>query len=270
MLCKATEPALGPTQPPSSGYLDFLCQGVERLGRKAGHSPPSGAEVVNEWSCISTILYAHCSQCLIQHNNAYTFTWKRKSLIRIMVPVICETVDSYPHVQEISSWCGTLNFTLSSQHTQNTHTKHTHKTHTHKAHTHKNTHTKHTQKHTHTQNTHKNAHTKHTHTHTKPTHTKHTHTQKHTHKTHTHTQSTHTQNTHTGLLDCVLSSYTANKLLFSEVQLSLYMQWRRTGGAKGQFLLIFNLSTRWNGVVCFTFRPLSSRGKCLQYQSEAG
>lgn len=43
----------------SSGYLDLLFQGVERSWRKAGHSPPSGAEVVNEGavlplSCLST------------------------------------------------------------------------------------------------------------------------------------------------------------------------------------------------------------------------
>ena len=37
--------------------------------------------------------------------------------MHIMVQVICETVDSYPRVQEIPSWCGTLSFTLSSQHT---------------------------------------------------------------------------------------------------------------------------------------------------------
>lgn len=52
--------------------------------------------------------------------------------------------------------------------------------------------------------------------------------------------------------------------------LSLYTQWGRTGGAKVQFLLIFNLRTRWTGVVCFTFRPLYSRGKYFQYKSEAG
>ena len=70
---------------------------------------------MNEWSCTYTVLFVYFSQCLIQHNSAFTFTWKRKSPIHIMVQVICETVDSSPHVHEIPSRCGTLNFTLSSQ-----------------------------------------------------------------------------------------------------------------------------------------------------------
>jgi len=37
--------ALGPTQPPIQWVPGVLSLGVERRGRKADHSPPSGAEV---------------------------------------------------------------------------------------------------------------------------------------------------------------------------------------------------------------------------------
>jgi hypothetical protein len=45
----SSRPALGPTKPPIQ-----WAPGVKRPGGEADHSPPSSAEVKNEWSCIST------------------------------------------------------------------------------------------------------------------------------------------------------------------------------------------------------------------------
>jgi hypothetical protein len=46
--------ALGPIQPPIQRVLGALFLGVKRPEREADHSPPSSAEVKNEWSYIST------------------------------------------------------------------------------------------------------------------------------------------------------------------------------------------------------------------------
>jgi hypothetical protein len=46
--------ALGPTQPPIQWVPEALSLGVKRLGREADHSPPSSAEVKNEWMYTST------------------------------------------------------------------------------------------------------------------------------------------------------------------------------------------------------------------------
>jgi hypothetical protein len=48
---------LGPTQPPIQWAPRDLSQGVKRLGRAAGHSPPSSDEVKSVWSCTSTPSY---------------------------------------------------------------------------------------------------------------------------------------------------------------------------------------------------------------------
>jgi hypothetical protein len=50
---KKSRPVLGPTQPRIIGYsLSF--PGLKRLWREVDHSSPSGPEVENEWSYIST------------------------------------------------------------------------------------------------------------------------------------------------------------------------------------------------------------------------
>jgi hypothetical protein len=50
----ASEPALGPAQPPIQWVLVTLSLGVKRPGREADHSPPSSAEVKNAWSYTPT------------------------------------------------------------------------------------------------------------------------------------------------------------------------------------------------------------------------
>jgi len=45
--------ALGPTQPSIQWVLGSLASGIRRTGREFYHSPPSGAEVKNEWSYTS-------------------------------------------------------------------------------------------------------------------------------------------------------------------------------------------------------------------------
>jgi hypothetical protein len=46
--------ALGPNQPPIQWIPGALSLAVKRPGREADHSPPSSAEVKNEWSYTST------------------------------------------------------------------------------------------------------------------------------------------------------------------------------------------------------------------------
>jgi hypothetical protein len=45
LFTTASEPALGPTQPPIQWVLVALSLGVKRPGIEADHSPPSSAEV---------------------------------------------------------------------------------------------------------------------------------------------------------------------------------------------------------------------------------
>jgi hypothetical protein len=54
LLTPASRTALGPNQPLIQWVPGALSLGVKRPGREADHSPPSGAEVKNAWSCIST------------------------------------------------------------------------------------------------------------------------------------------------------------------------------------------------------------------------
>jgi hypothetical protein len=58
LLSKATRPVLGPTQPLIQRTAGALSQGVKLPGRKGDHSPPSSAEVKNEWSYNFTYPYA--------------------------------------------------------------------------------------------------------------------------------------------------------------------------------------------------------------------
>jgi hypothetical protein len=59
--------ALGATQPPIQWVPRALSLGVKRLGREADHSPPSSAEVKNEWSYTSTPRYIFMAWCLVKH-----------------------------------------------------------------------------------------------------------------------------------------------------------------------------------------------------------
>jgi hypothetical protein len=55
LLPKASRSALGLTQPPVERVFP---RGVKRPWREADHSPPSSAEVKNEWSYTPTAPYA--------------------------------------------------------------------------------------------------------------------------------------------------------------------------------------------------------------------
>ena len=52
-LFRTFRPALGPTKPPINGQRDPFAR-VERRAREDEHSPPSSAEIKNEWICTST------------------------------------------------------------------------------------------------------------------------------------------------------------------------------------------------------------------------
>jgi hypothetical protein len=55
-VSKISRPTLPSTQPPIQRTLEALFPGVKRPGHEADHSPPSSAEIKNEWSCIWTPL----------------------------------------------------------------------------------------------------------------------------------------------------------------------------------------------------------------------
>jgi hypothetical protein len=50
VFSKTSRPAVGPTQPPFQRV-----PGVTRPGHEVNHSPPSSAEVKNEWSYTSAV-----------------------------------------------------------------------------------------------------------------------------------------------------------------------------------------------------------------------
>jgi hypothetical protein len=54
LLATASRPALRPTQPPIQWESGALTSRVNRSGRETDHSPPSSAEVNNEWCYTST------------------------------------------------------------------------------------------------------------------------------------------------------------------------------------------------------------------------
>ena len=79
----------GPSSLAFNGYRGSF-QGVKRLGRAVDHSPPSSAEVNNEWSCTSTdpirlhgvdrrksVPHTYWVWCLTQLRNGFAFTsWR--------------------------------------------------------------------------------------------------------------------------------------------------------------------------------------------------
>jgi len=58
--------ALWPTQPPIQWVLQDLSLGVKQAEREADHSIPSGADVTNAWSYMSTHPYIPMAWCLIR------------------------------------------------------------------------------------------------------------------------------------------------------------------------------------------------------------
>jgi hypothetical protein len=54
LFSKSSRPALGSTQPPIQWVTADLSPGVQRPGREADHSPPTGAEVNKMWIYTST------------------------------------------------------------------------------------------------------------------------------------------------------------------------------------------------------------------------
>jgi hypothetical protein len=68
----ASRAALGPTQSPIQWLMGALSLGIKRLGREVDHSPPSSAEIKNEWSYTYTSPYV--LWCLIKLRDNFTFT----------------------------------------------------------------------------------------------------------------------------------------------------------------------------------------------------
>jgi hypothetical protein len=54
LFTTASRTALGSTQPPIQRLPGAFSLGVKQPGREADHSPPSSAEIKNEWSYTST------------------------------------------------------------------------------------------------------------------------------------------------------------------------------------------------------------------------
>jgi hypothetical protein len=77
----ASRPALGPIQPPIK-WVPV----IKRPEREADHSPPSTAEVKNEWSCSSTPPYAFVAWCSVKHRDNFTCTFTF-----YVLPVLLET-----------------------------------------------------------------------------------------------------------------------------------------------------------------------------------
>jgi hypothetical protein len=57
LLSTSSRPVLGPTQPPIQWVPRYLSLAVKQLGGEADHSPPTSAEVMNTWICMSAPPY---------------------------------------------------------------------------------------------------------------------------------------------------------------------------------------------------------------------
>jgi hypothetical protein len=55
--------------------LGALSLGIKRSGCEADHSPPSIAEVKNEWSYTSTPQYVFMAWCLVKHRDNFAITF---------------------------------------------------------------------------------------------------------------------------------------------------------------------------------------------------
>jgi hypothetical protein len=75
----SSRPALGPTQPPSQWVPGAISSEEKRLGREADHSPLSGAEIKNAWSCSSTPPYVFTSWCSIKQGTSFHWVISLKS-----------------------------------------------------------------------------------------------------------------------------------------------------------------------------------------------
>jgi hypothetical protein len=87
LFATAFRTAPGPNQPPIQWVPEALSLGLKWPGDEANHSPPSKAEVRNEWSYNSTPPYVFMAWCLIKqrihfhgvafvkHRENFTFTF---------------------------------------------------------------------------------------------------------------------------------------------------------------------------------------------------
>jgi hypothetical protein len=73
LFTTASKPALKPIQPPIQWVRGTLSRGVKRQGSESDHSPPSSAEVKNEWRYTSTLQYAFMAWCSVKHMDNFTF-----------------------------------------------------------------------------------------------------------------------------------------------------------------------------------------------------
>jgi len=73
LFTTASRPVLWSTQPPIQWVPGALSPGEKRPWREADHSPPSGAEVKNAWSYISTRQYVFMPWCLVKHRDNFYF-----------------------------------------------------------------------------------------------------------------------------------------------------------------------------------------------------
>jgi hypothetical protein len=69
LIATASEPVMGPTQPPVQWVPAALS-----LGHEADRSPPSSAEVNNVWRYTSTPAYVFMSWCLVKRRENFIFS----------------------------------------------------------------------------------------------------------------------------------------------------------------------------------------------------
>jgi hypothetical protein len=80
----ASRPYLGPTQSPIQYIPGALSLWVKWQTRETDHSPPSSAEVNNEWSYTSIPQYAFMSWCLVKaQGQLFPLPLTRKVFIQI-------------------------------------------------------------------------------------------------------------------------------------------------------------------------------------------
>jgi len=73
-----TTPARGPTQLPVQWVLRDVFSWVKGLGREADHSPPSSAEVKNEWS----------SEKSLKMKNSHGYDGISTKILKLILPYI--------------------------------------------------------------------------------------------------------------------------------------------------------------------------------------